>query len=1173
MVYIFMFIMGLMVFGAVVSDNIVIGGTVGDVYKNAPSVVATYVTILNIFGLLFATAFFNNAALRDYRFNFNEIMFSTPISKAGYYFGRFCGAWVLSAMVSFGIYLAFILGATLGPALEWIGAERMGPTPWGAFISTWFIFVVPNMFLAGTLIFGLATRFKSTIISFIGTMVIIFGYIIALNLSGDLDSQSTAAMVDLFGISSYRLDTQYFTPFEKNTINPSFSGYVLKNRLLWMAIGFLVLMIGYWRFSFKTKAKKVKAKKTKAASTPVGHLVAPVLSASNTTSGWTNFLSFFKINFLSIIKNNVFIIILAFAVIMFFANLFGGFEYFGLQSYPVTYKMLDEINNLSTLFVLIIMVFFSGELVWRDRDHHIHEVIDSTPHQSLASLLAKAISLILVASLLHFTLMIMGIVYQAMNGYTNFELDVYFQDFVTGGLLSYTIWAGIFIFIQVFLNNKYLGYFASVVFLFLLDFILLGLEIETNMLSVGSTPLTRYSDMNGFGPGMEGHLWFSAYWLLLGVVLILAAALFWQRGAVKGLADRWTSGRKSLNKSYYGVLGFFSIAWMAVAAFVYYNTQVLNTYSNNETIEMIQVEYEKAHKQYEGIPLPSITDVVYDIDIFPADRKTTIKTDLILKNKTEFIIDSIHFSADPVYIKEILISESNLVYDSKSKGQNYLIYQLQQPLLPGDSMQITIRAGYDAEGFENEVTVTEVIKNGTFFNNMLLPSIGYNAQFEIGDKNTRKKYDLPKRDRMPELQKTCNHLCMKNYLSRGAADWVNVETFISTSDDQIAVAPGSLISEKTENGRREYHYKTDHISQNFYSFISAEFKVAKRKWKDIDLEVYYDEAHEVNVEKMLDAIQKSLEYYTANFGPYFHKQARIIEFPRYQTFAQAFPGTMPYSESFGFIINLEDEADINVIDAVIAHEMAHQYWAHQVIGAEMQGSTMLSESFSEYSSLMVMKQESDDIKMKKFLKYDLQRYLRGRSRETEKEVPLYKVENQGHIHYGKGAFVLYALQNYIGEEKVNNALRNFLAEYRYQEPPYPTSNDFMRYLQPEVPDSLQYLITDWFKEITLYDLRLEEATHKNTENGKFEITLGLIAKKMKADSVGQMTEVPIADWVDVGFYKDSEEKELLYKERVFFDQENSQLKFTLDELPKKAAIDPLRLLIDRVYKDNRKTVE
>jgi len=1170
MLYIFIGIVMLLVFGAVVSDNIIIGGSVGDVKKNAPTTVARYITIMNIFGLLFATAFFNGAALRDHKYKFNEILFTTPLSKAGYFFGRFCGAWLLSSLVMVGIYLGFIFGGFIGPAMSWIGPERIGPIPWKAFVSTFFIFVVPNMLIAGSIIFGLATKFKSPVISFVGTLIIIIGYIVSLNLMSDIDNQSMAAILDVFAVSTYSLDIQYFTPFEKNTLAPSLSGYVLQNRILWSTVGLLILLLNYFTFSFASKNKKFK-KKNEGEQKVVQNFVKPNVSLTN--SAWADFVSFFKINFLSISKNTVFVILILFAIILLITNLWGGFEYFGLQSYPVTYKMLDEINGISTLFVIIILVFFSGELVWRDRDSHINEVIDGTAHNSIISLVAKTLSLALIGSIVHFILMLIGILYQTFHGYTNYEFGLYLTDFLTGGFMRYIIWGAILVFIQVMVNHKYIGYFVSVLFMFFLDLIFLGLKIETKMLMVGSTPGTMYSDMNGFGPGFGGHLWFSAYWVLFGISLLLLGGLFWPRGMNKKISERFAVSRKALGATYYSVFGFFTLAWLVVAGFVYYNTQVLNTYDTSKVSELERVDYEKNFKKYENVSKVSITDIVYNIDIFPETRSTNILADLLVTNKNDHPIDSLLFTMNTDMNQNLIIDQSELIYSNK--GKDFLIYKLNQALQPGDTMAIKLEASYEAKGFENSVSNMSILKNGTFFNSgAVIPTFGYASQFEISDKNKRKKFGLPEKSRMPELQSECSKLCMTNYLTSGSADWVNVETFISTSEDQIAIAPGSKVKEEVVDGRRKYQYKLDHPSQNFYSFISADFEVKSRKWNGIDLEVYYHKDHETNVDIMLDAIQKSLEYYTENFGPYYHKQARIIEFPRYQNFAQAFPGTMPYSESFGFIINLEEEEGEhknNVIDAVIAHEMAHQYWAHQVIGAKMQGSTMLSESFAEYSSLMVMKQETTPLDMKDFLKYDMRRYLRGRSSETEKELPLHKVENQGHIHYGKGAVILYALQDYIGEEKVNNALKGFLEEYKYKEPPYPTSNDFMRYLKPEVPDSLQYLIKDWFEDITLYDLRLLEAKYEKVGD-QYVVELELFGKKNKATGDGQQVEEALADWMDIGFYKDNDKKELIFKERVYIENEKTRLSFTLDEMPAKAAIDPLRLLIERVIDDNIKVV-
>ncbi len=70
-----------------------------------------------------------------------------------------------------------------------------------------------------------------------------------------------------------------------------------------------------------------------------------------------------------------------------------------------------------------------------------------------------------------------------------------------------------------------------------------------------------------------------------------------------------------------------------------------------------------------------------------------------------------------------------------------------------------------------------------------------------------------------------------------------------------------------------------------------------------------------------------------------------------------------------------------------------------------------------------------------FLRFELDQYLRGRGQERNEEYPLYNVDpNQGYIHYNKGAMVMYALQDYIGEDKVNQAIREFLKAHAFQGP-------------------------------------------------------------------------------------------------------------------------------------------
>lgn len=1171
MVYIFFVVIALLVFFAVVSDNVQIGGSIGNVHKNAPYILTTFVTVLTVFGLLIAVAFFNNAALRDYNYNFNEILFSTPLSKSGYFFGRFLGALILACIPLLGVFFGMLVGVTIGVPAGWIDADKVGPFYPEMFINNFLIFILPNMFLAGAITYALANKWKSTVISFVGTIVVIVGYIISSTLLSDIDNETIAALTDPFGNTAYNVATKYFTPVEKNTLSPAFTGILLQNRLLFIGISSAILLASYFSFSFTAKPGG-KKKKGGEKVTPVMNLPQPVLNqVFNLNTYWLQFRSFFRIDFLSITKSTTFKILFFFMLVLTISSLVGGFEYFGLQSYPVTYKMVDVIEGNLTIFVIIILVFFSGELVWRDRENKISEVIDASPFNSLPSLVSKALSLFIVTSALYLFGVLISVIYQLLDGYSNIELGVYFGSFWYNYMALYAVTSAFLIFIQVIMNNKYLAYFVSVLYLFLADLLLILLEVNSNLLSLGATPTMIYSDMNGFGPAAKAVMWFNANWVLFGGLLLLIGGLYVKRGIISGAKERRRVAAKNLTSAYAkGLVGTLAL-WIAVVGFIYYNVHVLNKVPSGDDQEQQAADYEKKYKKYEKIAQPKLLAASYEIDIYPYDRDVKARIGASLINETAEAIDSVHFIIDDNWGHKISIPGSELVYNDEEIG--YQIYQLDEPMMPGDTIMADVTAEYITKGFENEVTNTSIIRNGTFLNNFaILPVVGYSTNYELSDKDTRKEYDLPEKDRVPKLVADCGPECEINYLSDGKSDWVNVETVISTAGDQVAIAPGSLIEEWQKDGRNYYRYRVDHPSQNFYSFISARFEVARRKWNGIDMEVYYDAKHDYNIDMMLDAIEKSLKYYTENFGPYYHKQARIIEFPRYATFAQAFPGTMPYSEGFGFIINLENEDDNNVIDAVIAHEMGHQWWAHQEVSANMQGGTMLTESFSEYSSLMVMKQETDPLRMKDFLKYDMNRYLAGRSGETEKELPLFKVENQSYIHYGKGSVILYALQDYIGEEKVNNALRNFLKEFKYSTP-YPTSLDFLKHLEPEVPDSLQYLLTDWFKEITLYDNRLKEAKVENLDNGKFRVTLDIEAYKIKADTIGTEVRVPLDDWIDVGLYADADESELILQKRVKFNQQDMKLSFEVDRAPVKAAIDPRRILIERIYTDNVKRVE
>jgi hypothetical protein len=620
--------------------------------------------------------------------------------------------------------------------------------------------------------------------------------------------------------------------------------------------------------------------------------------------------------------------------------------------------------------------------------------------------------------------------------------------------------------------------------------------------------------------------------------------------------------------------GLLLIGWIALGAWGYYNTKIINTYKVGDEIEDLRVRYEKEYKRYEGIPQPHYTDLSFTIDLSPYERSLSYEVKVITKNVGQVAIDSVHLNLPNDVELEIDMPGAELV--KEDKDLNYRIYRLATPLQPGAELSFTVYGDYIAKGFENSVSFVQLVNNGSFFNNMdLIPEIGYSSGSELNDRNDRRKHELPPKEPMQPLSADPAKR-MHTYLMHNS-DWVNVRTTISTAPDQIAVAPGSLQKEWTADGKRYFQYELDHPSMNFYSFMSARYEVAREKWQGIDVEVYYHKPHEANVPRMLNSMKKALSYYTENFGPYRHKQVRILEFPRYFSFAQAFPGTMPYSESIGFITDLSATEDIDMVFYVVAHEMGHQYWAHQVIGADMQGATLLSESMSQYSALMVMEKEYGRDHMRKFLKLEGDKYQRARGGETQREQPILQVENQGYIHYNKGSVVLYGMREFLGEDTLNSAFRALVDSFAYGAPPYPTALDMYHELERVTPDSLTYLLEDHFKYITLYNNRMLSATAKKAADGMYDVTMTFTCEKNHADSLGRETAVPMNDWIDIGLLgeekSDKEEGAILAQKRLRLKSGENTVVLRCKELPVKAIIDPMHLFFDRVPDDNGKAVE
>ena len=1179
LVYVVSSVLFFLTFIATISDNVTIGGTITNVNINSPfNVIVVLASISFITSLIAGVVYASSPILRDFDQQVAELFLTTRVTKFDYLFGRFCGAMAFCFIV----YFVALAGVLLGEFMPWLDVERIGPLRLDAYwFATWAI-AMPNILMVGTLAFLIATLTRSLMASYVVLLVVVVISSVITSLV-DPDDIQLLSLLDPFGQVALADITRYWTPFEMNQQVMLLEGNLLYNRLIVMMLMAVFVGSAYYLFPFSLEFvarkrnwlgwfKRLVRKQAQADPVPVsaGHTLASSARRFDFPAQLTQFTSMVRIEFHNIIIGKAFLVMALVGMLQVFATAYFGLAgFFGTDIYPTTAALVTIINGAYTIPLVVVLIFYSSELLSRDRSVGVSEMLDSMPYPNWVIIAAKLMGLMAVMAFMLLAAMLAAVLVQILKGYYDFELLQYFF-----GLFSFfqiPIWftCVLAVFAQVITGNKYLGMFVLVVYF--AGTLFLPQQGFDHNLYLFSTPGIPYSVFTGFGPNLAAYVWFSFYWAMFCGLLLVAMHLLWQRGSEMQGRFRWKNIKPRFTTPVAITAAVCLLAFAGSGRFIYYNTNILNVKRSNLDVEEGFANYEKAYKQYEDLLFPDIVSLYTEVDLFPEEREAHIEGRYTLQNNYPDPISELHFTVVPyLTIDEFYVPDSQLTHADDELG--YYIYQLDRPMRPGESIDVNFVIDWLTPGFVNNASTTRLLSNGTFFNNTeAFPTPGYAKGAELLDNARRRRYDLPPVERMAKIDDVSQH-----DVGLGTRMRANYEAIVSTSSDQIAVTPGYLEREWEENGRRYFHYKMDEPIWPFVSFLSADYQMKSDKWNDVDLEVYYK--HEVNVDRMLEASKKSLDYFTENFSPYQYRQYRIFEFPRQRgTFAQSFPNTIPFSEAIGFVADIRDPESIDYVFYVTAHELAHQWWGHQVVGANVQGGAVLTETLSQYSALMVMEKEYGPAHMQRFLKYELDNYLSSRGAEVLEEMPLMLVESQGYIHYRKGSLVLYALKDYLGEDTVNRILREFIAEWGFKGPPYPTTRHLLAKIRENAPPQYQAMISDLFEKIVIYDLRAEDSHYTELADGRFEVTINTAASKFEADGQGEETRVDMDALIDIAVLgeEDAETKvpEIIHIEKQRVNAEAQSFVFTVATRPVSVGIDPLNKLIDRNPDDNVTSID
>lgn len=302
---------------------------------------------------------------------------------------------------------------------------------------------------------------------------------------------------------------------------------------------------------------------------------------------------------------------------------------YGVDSYPATYFIVEELKETSIYFFIIILVFYSGELVWKERHAKLNLIYDATPMSSFMKLAGKYIGLNLIHVVLILALIGSGIIFQTLSGYYNYEFQVYFYGFFLEILPSLALYTFIAFFIQSLVNHKFVG--VMVVIVFFIANIAMGLFGSIMIYTFWRklfTSLFRYEWLRAL---LKPYLLIKSYWFLFGMLLLIIASLVSVRGTETNLVKRIKVIKYRLSKPLVRLSGAILLAFMTVGSVIFYNTNILHEYWTSSEATAFRVAYEKELKPFEYIPQPKLVEVHLQLELYPETRDYTAEGYYILK--------------------------------------------------------------------------------------------------------------------------------------------------------------------------------------------------------------------------------------------------------------------------------------------------------------------------------------------------------------------------------------------------------------------------------------------------------------------------------------------------------------------------------------------------------------
>ena len=998
--------------------------TVGEgIYLNSPYTIGFMTGLLSLVIIFFAIIFATQILFKDLDSKFDILIFSYPFSKQTYLQGKFL-AFFLQTFLSFTfLMIGFVIGQNLRT-----GSEIQHYFNFWHYFYPLLIFGGINCFIVCSFLFFISFSTNKKLLVVVGGLFLYVLYMVILvfsnspfmagSLPQSLETQQLSALIDPFGISSYFFEARTLSAQQKNEIVVSFSGYLLINRIVFLTISILLLLLTYRIFSFSTFSQNKSKNKSKKLITDVSFThnlehFTTTKSVFGFAVGIKSVMSFARIDLIYLFKS---ITIVAVSILLLF---FVGMEMYaeiekGIrlpQKYASSGLMSTTISENFHLFGMLIAIYFINDLYWRSHSSGF-SLIEKSTYFSKSKLSGHFLSVCILLFFLTAILVFEGLVFQLVYDYFHIDWNAYLGT-VLFNTFPLILFSAFMLFINDIIKNRFFALGVSVVVGFSFAGPVSKKIISYPLLGIFSDYKGAYSDFNGYG------IYASAFVERLLFGLGVVAFLWLINESIK--TKKWNVRQIT-----------FTVILLTSGVFT--GSLFMKGYiPQNEDEKLVRsAQYEKNFKHYENLSQPTITDINTEIELYPSENSYQINGTYQLVNQTDKPIHKILINFHP----DLKIESALLITDSESKKIGHKITEiyLKRALQPGKTAGLNFKISYRWYAVNGHDSFNSIIENGSFMRiSRYYPTFGYQQNNEIEDEGKRTEFKLGKQSELKKLE--AREVFKK--------DFINLAMTVSTEKDQTAVGTGDLIQHYVKNNRTYFRYKAENIPFRF-AVSSAKYKTKTTVYKGITINIFYQEKHSENVNHLIENAKVSLDYCTQNFGKYPFKTVNFAEVSSFTKgfAATAYPSSIFMTEDMLFHANINADQNQDVINELAGHELSHLWWGNsQIDPDDREGAVMLTETLAMYTEMMLYKKMHGKEKMME--RVNIHQQIYDNEKGLSENQPLYKVTGENtHISYSKGAVIMVKLSDLIGEDKVNAALKAFLLHNQY--PKKPTSLDLLK---------------------------------------------------------------------------------------------------------------------------------